>query len=227
MSPPARSLSRPRRRTADKLRGGRDSLRTVGDRLQFLRDSAGLSQEQVGSQIGVSRAAYAQWELGLTQPSLAKLEALADLLKVPAAYIAFGTYRDTPNGEADTAWVDEFDQDLARPVPFARWGIPKAYLDQCGIDPEQARIINIRHDHAGSSLRAGDKAIVDLRVRRAASPGLYVYQSGRDLDVAFLSPVPSLGREPELAIQVGEITHRVSPEQVSIEGRVVAAIARR
>ena len=48
--------------------------------LRTLRTEKGLGQRKVAAQIGVNPSAVAQWELGLTNPSLANLLALADLL---------------------------------------------------------------------------------------------------------------------------------------------------
>ena len=48
--------------------------------LRELRTKQGLSQRKVADQIGVVPSAVAQWELGLSNPSLSNLLALADLL---------------------------------------------------------------------------------------------------------------------------------------------------
>ena len=40
---------------------------TLGDRIRQLRESRNLSQDQLGSAIGISGAAIAQWETGATK----------------------------------------------------------------------------------------------------------------------------------------------------------------
>ena len=42
----------------------------LGERLQALRKSRGLSQEQLAEQAGVSRQAVSKWELGESVPEL-------------------------------------------------------------------------------------------------------------------------------------------------------------
>ena len=48
--------------------------------LREIREKKGISQRKVADQIGVSPSAVAQWELGLNNPSMTNVIALADLL---------------------------------------------------------------------------------------------------------------------------------------------------
>ena len=48
--------------------------------LRSLRTEKGLGQRAVADRIGVTPGAVAQWELGLSNPSLSNLLALAELL---------------------------------------------------------------------------------------------------------------------------------------------------
>lgn len=48
------------------------------ERVQQLRESLGLSQQEFAARIGVSRSTYASWESGHRSPELAHLEAIAD-----------------------------------------------------------------------------------------------------------------------------------------------------
>lgn len=52
---------------------------TFGENLIRLRRQQGLSQEQLGMRIGVSRQTVSKWELNDTTPEMEKLIALADL----------------------------------------------------------------------------------------------------------------------------------------------------
>jgi transcriptional regulator with XRE-family HTH domain len=52
------------------------------ERLIFFRKQRGLSQEQLGHQIGVSRQTVSKWELGETTPELEKLFGLSKLFDV-------------------------------------------------------------------------------------------------------------------------------------------------
>ncbi len=50
------------------------------EQLIFLRKQKGLSQEQLGEKIGVSRQTISKWELGSTTPEMEKLIQLSDFL---------------------------------------------------------------------------------------------------------------------------------------------------
>ena len=52
---------------------------TFGEKLQALRKARGWSQEELASQIHVSRQALSKWESGASDPSTANLIALAKL----------------------------------------------------------------------------------------------------------------------------------------------------
>ncbi|WP_069987612.1 helix-turn-helix transcriptional regulator [Massilioclostridium coli] len=56
---------------------------TFQEQLIFLRKQKGLSQEQLGEKIGVSRQTISKWELGSTTPEMEKLIQLSDFFDIP------------------------------------------------------------------------------------------------------------------------------------------------
>ena len=60
---------------------------TFGERLQALRQRAGMSQEQLAERLGVSRQAVSRWERDETMPETDKVIALADLFGVTTDYL--------------------------------------------------------------------------------------------------------------------------------------------
>ncbi|MDA3926395.1 MAG: helix-turn-helix domain-containing protein [Kiritimatiellae bacterium] len=56
-------------------------------RLRNFRDQAGLSQDDLGRQVGVTRQTIALWEKGERSPSLAQLHKVAKALEVPAGML--------------------------------------------------------------------------------------------------------------------------------------------
>ena len=56
---------------------------TLGEKLQTLRRSRGLSQEQLAEILEVSRQAVSKWENGTSDPSTSNLCALAKLYGIP------------------------------------------------------------------------------------------------------------------------------------------------
>ena len=60
------------------------------DRIAAVRRAAGLTQEQLGALLGVTRQAVSKWESGQTAPDAATLAALCEQLHVSADYVLLG-----------------------------------------------------------------------------------------------------------------------------------------
>ena len=55
---------------------------TFQERLITLRKQQGLSQEQLGYELGVTRQTVSKWELGITTPEMDKLIQLSDFFHI-------------------------------------------------------------------------------------------------------------------------------------------------
>lgn len=55
---------------------------TLGEKIQQLRKISGLSQEQLGDQLGVSRQAISKWELNESTPDLDKIIQLGRIFSI-------------------------------------------------------------------------------------------------------------------------------------------------
>ena len=62
----------------------------LADRIQQLRKSRGISQEELADRIGVSRQAVSKWESGQTSPDLEKIVLLSDYFEVTTEYLLKG-----------------------------------------------------------------------------------------------------------------------------------------
>ena len=60
---------------------------TFSEKLQTLRKAAGLSQEQLAEQLGVTRQAVSKWETGEGKPDIDNLLPLAKLLHTTVDYL--------------------------------------------------------------------------------------------------------------------------------------------
>lgn len=60
------------------------------ERIALARKQAGLSQEQLGEQLGVSRQAVSKWESGQTNPDVAYLSQMCRLFGVSADWLLLG-----------------------------------------------------------------------------------------------------------------------------------------
>lgn len=57
-------------------------MATFGERLRAARERAGYTQEQLGLELGVGKAAVSAWENGNAEPQVSRLMALRQLLKI-------------------------------------------------------------------------------------------------------------------------------------------------
>lgn len=86
---------------------------TFAEKLMELRRQRGLSQEQLGAEIGVSRQTVSKWELGSTTPELEKLIALSDYFEISIDELVGRIPREeppvyadpTPPREPETPWL--------------------------------------------------------------------------------------------------------------------------
>jgi len=82
---------------------------TFGEKLQRLRQKAGMSQDALAEKLNVSRQAVSRWERDETMPETDKVIVLADLFGVTTDYLL----RQQPEkknhstGEQKKDWVDK------------------------------------------------------------------------------------------------------------------------
>lgn len=62
----------------------------LADRIQYLRKTKGLSQEELADKIGVSRQAVSKWESGQSTPDIEKIVILSELFAVTTDYLLKG-----------------------------------------------------------------------------------------------------------------------------------------
>ncbi len=73
----------------------------ISERIQSLRKSKGLSQEQLAEKLNVSRQAVSKWESGSSVPDTEKIILLSDCLNTTTDYLLKGT--SPQNGKINTA----------------------------------------------------------------------------------------------------------------------------
>ena len=73
----------------------------LADRIQQLRRSRGISQEELADRIGVSRQAVSKWESGQTSPDLEKIVLLSDYFEVTTDYLLKGVSPTPAQTEPD------------------------------------------------------------------------------------------------------------------------------
>ena len=94
-------------------REGEMEQMTLGQRIQMCRKRCGLSQEQLGDQMGVSRQAVSKWEQDTARPDIEKLVALAQLFELSTDELLKGIADEAEDD--GTAWPIDPD------APFRGW----------------------------------------------------------------------------------------------------------
>ncbi len=80
---------------------------SIGDRIQALRKSRGISQEELADKIGVSRQAVSKWESGQSMPDLDKIIALGEHFKVTTDYILKGEKMTASNNQKNNEFASK------------------------------------------------------------------------------------------------------------------------
>ena len=75
------------------------------DRIAAVRKAAGLTQEQLGELVGVTRQAVSKWESGQTVPDAATIAALCQALHVSADYVLLGKEPEDADAPAVPAYT--------------------------------------------------------------------------------------------------------------------------
>jgi SOS-response transcriptional repressor LexA len=145
------------------------SATTLGQRIRARRDAAGMTQEKLAAQCGVSRAAVAQWESGVTRPSLDNLVKVAEALNVWLSWLTVGdqSLPDTPNPFAPASpfrGIPVIDYGQA-----SLWGVEGALPVDIGGEiiatdaetSQRAFALVIRDNSMAPDFSEGDKIILD------------------------------------------------------------------
>ena len=113
---------------------------TLGEKLQTLRRSRGLSQEQLAEILEVSRQAVSKWENGDSAPDLDRLRAICTYFGVTTDYLIWDEPEDAPRGAEKARSRETQRKPLRETVrEHSEWaGYAVAILGAAGHDPADA-----------------------------------------------------------------------------------------
>jgi transcriptional regulator with XRE-family HTH domain len=85
-------------------------MMNIGNRIAFLRDQRGLTQEELSSSLGISRAALSHYEKNRREPDTETLGKIADLFEVSLDYLVGRTSQSTTTLDTDVRqFADELE----------------------------------------------------------------------------------------------------------------------
>lgn len=73
----------------------------IGNRIAYLREQRGQTQEELATSLGISRAALSHYEKNRREPDTETLSKMADLFKVSLDYLAGRTAHPTATLDSD------------------------------------------------------------------------------------------------------------------------------
>ncbi|MED4461817.1 helix-turn-helix domain-containing protein [Metabacillus fastidiosus] len=98
-----------------------------GDRIRKLRKEKGLTQEELGKQINVTKVSISGYENGNRTPDTETLQRLADVLETSTEYILGRT--ENPNG-----LIEKDERDIAKRIDKMRKDLIEANSDGDGLN---------------------------------------------------------------------------------------------
>lgn len=214
--------------------GAINPTQTVADRIIEARKAKNMTQLDLATRLGISRAAVGQWEINATSPSIAKLEEVAMVLGVDPEWLAYNVtagstkvvYRN-PERE-NIMWVPDvtFPESGTEAVEGEKWGIPAEYLiRELRANPAEVVVAVVNSHAVEPDYEYGDRVFVDRADKRPSPGGIFMYWDGIGAAFARMQAIP--GQEPRVRItQKGQDTTDTALSDVTIIGRVKGRIQR-
>lgn len=69
------------------MKGVNSMILDIANRIQYLRDKAGMTQTDLAKRLGISRSAVNSWEMSLSSPSLSNIVEMMNIFHVSADYL--------------------------------------------------------------------------------------------------------------------------------------------
>ncbi|MFC5404990.1 helix-turn-helix domain-containing protein [Cohnella soli] len=109
----------------------------IGSRLAFLRDQRGLTQEELASSLGISRAALSHYEKNRREPDTETLGKVADLFHVSIDYLVGRTPHANLTMDAEVRqFADELQLELSDEQLLDHFALT---VDGRKLSPEESR----------------------------------------------------------------------------------------
>lgn len=215
----------------------------VGAKIKARRIAVGMTQSQLARRLNVTGAAVCIWEHGRQLPAARTRGPLCDALKISPSEIGL---------PADGHPVEEFPIDLRRApapresapprsldVPVVDFGkareridlgtlvLDTAFLRDMGVKPDALLYaMTVWSDELVAGLRSGDRVVVDGGVTRVVAPGLYVWWNGISASLGHITLAVNGSGSATLKVNSGGTVSEVSPDHLSLLGKVVLRLGR-
>jgi transcriptional regulator with XRE-family HTH domain len=216
-------------------------LRELGERLKQARIARGLTQEQLGLAVGVTRAAVSQWEAGQVQATLQNLQAAAESLQINLArflshdpnqhHVAPRPGRRSqpspPHYDGVVTEMTDADGSGSR-TAGDWWRLPPQILRDLFCSEKGAKIFHVRGASMEPTINRGAYILVDISQSTPHDGQVYVIHNG----ITFVLKRLHIRRDAKRKALV-DLSSDGSPRvttlpmaRVKIVGRVMAQLLR-
>lgn len=202
---------------------------SVGTRIRRAREDAQMTQQDVAKLLGLSRAAIAQWETGVTSPSINTVTEVAKLLDKPAQWLAFGVGSEPTviyKPAEGTVAIGEvmFGEKPDEKIAVREWHVPADYLrGELRAGSNDGLILwRVEAANMEPTYEYGDRVIVDTSARKASPPGIFLVWDGVGPALNHVTVVPTGGKAVARVSSTDGKTasYEVPAEKLVIIGRV-------
>jgi transcriptional regulator with XRE-family HTH domain len=216
-----------KQQSAKEMKVTQDFTKTVGGRIRSAREQANMTQQDIAKIMGLSRSAVAQWETGVTSPSVQRTYDIAKLIGTTPQWIAFGI--------SDKARIEYVERPGSAKVPEIvfgskptdiqetnAWTLPVDYLKSelhCQ-STDNLLIWRVEGSDMAPAYEYGDKIIVDTNAKRPSPSGIFLTWDGVGPALRSISVVPVHGKPTaRVGTADGREAYEIAVEKLNIIGR--------
>ena len=166
---------------------------TLGGRLQYARRVAGITQEELGVAVELTRSSIAQYEGGHATPPLEVIFKLAASVGVDPRFLIFGD----ESGEAHDAFAGGRLVPVGHPTDDAAFaqpvvGLPSMIVSEFGAKTKELRFLALAVSAPHFGLCEGSYLLLETGLERIAADGL-IYAVNSSAGLALVRSEPQFG----------------------------------
>lgn len=212
-------------------------VKAFGSRLKQSRIDAGMTQAELARAMDLTRSSIAQWEGGLSTPSLESFVELGKKLSVRPEFLSFGV-TDEPVEVVPSP--TKLGYSILSEVTFTgpnkydetgSWALPLSLLmtkfsGPEGLENSNIVMVKVQGDGMAPRYEDGDIVLVDLNDTKLSPAGVFLHWDGIGPLFSKMSVVPSAptGKKASPTIQVsdekGQLVYTSTSKDLSVMGRV-------
>lgn len=166
----------------------------IHDRIRQRMSELNLKSVDIVKRVGISRGGISQWLNGITSPRGSNLLKLAEALECQPDWLQFGVVSHAPSESPidfktyevpmlDVQLSAGFGSEPGTEAVLETIPVPERLLEEFGVHPQNASIVSVRGDSMESTLRDGEKIIVDTAQSQLISNSIYAFAFDGELKV--------------------------------------------